>query len=311
MPTAGYLWVEGTYLHYIDASGVERGQQGTTTGATGTAGYFWIEGYNIHYIDASGNERYLPYSLIGGAGTQGYIWVENTDDTSWIHYINETTGVETKWHTDTAFSNVAHVNTAFSNTAHSDVTHSNNSTAYSDFTDCFLAGTKISMANGSSNKIEDIKIGDRVLSFYNENKLTSASVSKLFSRLADYYYRLKTENHEVNVTGKHPFYTGEGFKKIKEFSIGDKIYILENRKLVPEKIVHKELIKKQVKIYNLKVEASQTYFANGFAVHNKNPHSDNNTAHSNTAFSNVAHVNTAFSNTAHSNTAHVDEPATI
>ena len=309
MPTSGYFWIEGTYLHYIDGSGLERGQAGTTTGATGTAGYLWIEGYNIHYIDASGNERYVPYSLIGGAGTQGYLWIEG----NWVSYINETTDVKTQWHANTAHTDT-HANTAHTDT-HANVAHTDTHTdthtdsyPYSDYPGCFLAGTKISMANSSSKKVEDIEIGDRVLSFYSKNKLTSASVSKLFSRLADHYYLLKTENHEINVTEEHPFYIGEEFKRIKEFSIGDKIYVLESGKLVPEKIVHKELIKKQVKIYNFRVEESQTYFANGFAVHNKHIPSDwsnhSNVAHSNWTNS-VAHSNWTNS------VAHVDKPGLL
>ena len=276
MPTSGYFWIEGTYLHYIDGSGLERGQAGTTTGATGTAGYLWIEG-------------------------------------NWVSYINETTDVKTQWHANTAHTDT-HANVAHTDT-HTD-THTD-SYPYSDYPGCFLAGTKISMANSSSKKVEDIEIGDRVLSFYSKNKLTSASVSKLFSRLADHYYLLKTENHEVNVTGEHPFYIGEEFKRIKEFSIGDKIYVLENGKLVPEKIVHKELIKKQVKIYNFRVEESQTYFANGFAVHNKHIPSDwsnhSNVAHSNWTNS-VAHSNWTNS-VAHSNwtnsVAHVNKPGLL
>jgi cysteine-rich repeat protein len=135
---------------------------------------------------------------------------------------------------------------------------------------CFLEGTEISMADGSSKNIEDINIGDRVLSF-SEDKLTTESASKVFSSLTDYYYILKTENYEVNVTGEHPFYTGEGFRTVKELLVGDKIYVLEDGELIPEKIIHKELVKKQAKIYNLTIKGTQTYFANGFAVHNKLP----------------------------------------
>ena len=59
--TAGHLFVEGTYLHYLDENGDERRQQGYKLGATGqTASQIWIEGQNFHYIDNNGDERYLP-----------------------------------------------------------------------------------------------------------------------------------------------------------------------------------------------------------------------------------------------------------
>jgi hypothetical protein len=302
MATAGYFWVEGKYLCYIDGDGNKRGDMGSVVYGTPTAGgYLWIQVSNIYYTDAYNVVRWMNYyTTVGGSGTAGgYLWL----DGNWIYYTASSNAI-LRWHADTAHQDInhsdythtdTHSNTAHSEVAHVDVpAHDDTGGEHSDYPVCFLTGTKISMANNSSKKVEDIETGDRVLSFYNKNKLTSASVSKLFSHLADHYYLLKTENHEVNVTGEHPFYIGEGFKRIKEFSIGDKIYILENGKLVPEKIVHKELIKKQVKIYNFKVEESQTYFANGFAVHNKPPESDwddwINTPHSDTTHSDVPYA---------------------
>ncbi|GAJ16757.1 unnamed protein product, partial [marine sediment metagenome] len=51
MPTPGYVWPEGTALHFIDENGLERAEIGTLTGATGTVPCIWIEGDSIHYID--------------------------------------------------------------------------------------------------------------------------------------------------------------------------------------------------------------------------------------------------------------------
>jgi len=98
MPTAGYIWIEGVRLHYIDSSGNERSQIGTITSATGDPGYLWIEGDNIHYIDSGGDERYLPTSHIGTAPTlEGYLWIEG----DWVHYSAETDADEKYWHEDT------------------------------------------------------------------------------------------------------------------------------------------------------------------------------------------------------------------
>ncbi len=67
-----YIWVEGTYLHYIDANKAERRQQGILSGATGIEpGYFWLEGTNLHYIDAAGSERFIPISDLMGFGGIG------------------------------------------------------------------------------------------------------------------------------------------------------------------------------------------------------------------------------------------------
>lgn len=118
MPVAGYLWVEGTAVHYTDASGNERADTGTTTGATGTAGFFWIEGDSLHYIDASGDERYLPFEHIGTAPTvSGYIWIEG----NLIHYSAQTDADEKVWHTDTPHSDI-----------HNDVYSDSHTNGYSD-----------------------------------------------------------------------------------------------------------------------------------------------------------------------------------
>jgi len=104
MPTAGYIWIEGTALHYIDSTGAERADTGTQTGAVGQPGFLWIEGNNIHYIDASGSERYLTYTDGTASGaTPGYLWVENTDATrkDYLNYII-TGGTGKYWHGNTS-----------------------------------------------------------------------------------------------------------------------------------------------------------------------------------------------------------------
>lgn len=92
MADAGYIWVQGTELRYIDGNKNTRGQTGTLAGGTGTPGYFWIESNYIHYIDSSGNERYLPTTSMSGLGTAGHVWLE----ASWIHYM-KSSGGEAQW----------------------------------------------------------------------------------------------------------------------------------------------------------------------------------------------------------------------
>lgn len=58
--TAGSLWIEGDFLHYIDQNGIERAYVGTASGtSSGPAGSIWIENGYIHYIDQSGQERII------------------------------------------------------------------------------------------------------------------------------------------------------------------------------------------------------------------------------------------------------------
>lgn len=54
----GHLWIEATKLHVIDEDGDERGDEGTATGDTGPTGTVFIEDSGLHYLDeATGAER--------------------------------------------------------------------------------------------------------------------------------------------------------------------------------------------------------------------------------------------------------------
>ena len=66
MATEEDSWIEGDYLHYIDANLAERRILGATTGLTGKQpGQISINtkspmnGTKLCYIDSSGNERYI------------------------------------------------------------------------------------------------------------------------------------------------------------------------------------------------------------------------------------------------------------
>jgi hypothetical protein len=77
---AGYIWVEGTKIAYVDGNYAKRTQEGSLDGATGKiAGHLWAEGSNLRYIDSSGNERYIAGTQEGAAGKiAGHIWIEAT-----------------------------------------------------------------------------------------------------------------------------------------------------------------------------------------------------------------------------------------
>lgn len=66
--TAGHLFVEGRFLHYVDEDGYERrrmGIRGAGSGVDVSNGCpIWVEKARIHYIDASGYERFLPLTWI-------------------------------------------------------------------------------------------------------------------------------------------------------------------------------------------------------------------------------------------------------
>ena len=74
---------------------------------------------------------------------------------------------------------------------------------------CFLSGTKIDTPDGQRN-IEDLKAGDKVLSFDKESKrVVLNTVSEPFVSTRSGYYLIKTvSGREIRVTAEHPFYVG-------------------------------------------------------------------------------------------------------
>jgi len=136
---------------------------------------------------------------------------------------------------------------------------------------CFLLGTLISTADGNK-AIEDVSIGDQILSFSNfsPQSIEISKVLQIYEVQRDYFYLIKTENGEVQVTAEHPFYVGNSeFKEVADLNKEDFIYILQNGKLKTTQILDIIRINQTVTAYNLQVNAPNTFFANGFAVHNK------------------------------------------
>lgn len=75
---AGFAYVRGIYLHYLDQNGDMRRLQGTLTGNISgkEAGHIAVKNENIHFIDANGDERYAvvgsminsPNQIFNGMG---------------------------------------------------------------------------------------------------------------------------------------------------------------------------------------------------------------------------------------------------
>lgn len=131
----------------------------------------------------------------------------------------------------------------------------------------FMAGTIVSTPDGG-RKIEDLEVGDRVVSFGNDEIMESV-VSKTYKVRRDYYFDLVAGNYSVKVTAKHPFYIGNNeFKTVEELQAGDSVYVIEKNSLVKKKVTSKTKVNQIVDVYNLTVDGTNTYFAGGFAVHN-------------------------------------------
>jgi len=137
---------------------------------------------------------------------------------------------------------------------------------------CFLAGTKIAMADGTYQNIEEIKIGDLVKSYDEESReIKDGEVIDVFyhnayEMLGDYYLIL---NGELKVTINHPIYKDGEWVDAGELKIGDKVSIEDNA----VEINSIEKVYEKVPTYNFEVKTYHDYMVStqkgDILVHNK------------------------------------------
>ena len=78
---------------------------------------------------------------------------------------------------------------------------------------CFVAGTQVTMQSGFTKDIEDIVIGDMVLSYnVNEDTFVDRKVQTLLRSTTDELYTIETESSYFDgVTAEHPLSAGFEF----------------------------------------------------------------------------------------------------
>ena len=137
---------------------------------------------------------------------------------------------------------------------------------------CFTGDTLVSTEDGL-RPIEEIQAGDYVWSENTENgkkelkKVLSVSVTETTTLV-----HVTTENGTViNTTENHPFYVeGKGWCAAAELETGD-VLRTEDGEQETVKGVQTEKLDKAVKVYNLEIEGSHTYYvsADSVLVHNE------------------------------------------
>jgi hypothetical protein len=147
---------------------------------------------------------------------------------------------------------------------------------------CFIAGTKVTMADGTFKNIEDIKVGDKVKGHKENNEVIKLDPTLLADRKL---YSFNNNEHYF-FTSEHPFMTEEGWKSIKpektkerdgvelynqlkgELKIGDKL-VTDKSLIEITDIKSKEINKPDMPLYNFNVSNDNSYIADGYVVHNK------------------------------------------
>ncbi|MFA5059458.1 MAG: Hint domain-containing protein [Candidatus Omnitrophota bacterium] len=129
---------------------------------------------------------------------------------------------------------------------------------------CFLAGTAITMSNGSQKPIELVEIGDEVLSFdENTGEFKPGKVTEIFEHNSGDYLII---NGNLKVTSNHHFLSDGQWVEIGSLKTGD---VLLNNKKENEPIQSIEKMTEKVKVYNIEVDSYHNYVAGGYVAHNK------------------------------------------
>jgi hypothetical protein len=141
---------------------------------------------------------------------------------------------------------------------------------------CFIADTIITMADGSKKSIQEIKVGDRLKSVDGDN-----TVKSLLRPLLGHQDIYSINNQDAFFTANHPFLTTQWWKSLDPDTTKKEIPDLEVTKLVIGDVLITENDKvfimsigksssdSSTQLYNFELDGDHTYFANGFAVHNK------------------------------------------
>ena len=124
----------------------------------------------------------------------------------------------------------------------------------------FVAGTLIITEDGEK-PIEEIQIGDKVLS---QNVETGEKgykeVKRLYIKEIDTLVHLKINGEEIDTTENHPFWVvGIGWIAAGNLRVGDKV-LLKTGEISTVESITVEKLDKPVKVYNFEVEDWHTYF---------------------------------------------------
>lgn len=147
-----------------------------------------------------------------------------------------------------------------------------------DDSSCFIAGTMVRMSDGTSKLIEDIVIGDQLEGMSGVvNTVVALDQPKLGTRLL-----WSINGTGYFVTSEHPFMTQEGWKSLSPEATAQENPNLEVLPLVVDdwldridgnmeqvETVDYAEFDSETPLYNFILDGNNTYYADGYLVHNK------------------------------------------
>lgn len=133
-----------------------------------------------------------------------------------------------------------------------------------DDDDCFLAGTKITLADGTVKNVEDVQVGDEVLSYdIAQGKYVGAKAVVSMKRVSPDYIRI---NEGLEVTPEHQFFANGEWKRADQLKEGDTLINANGQPVTIHSLV---TIQQEVPVFHIEVpDPPSTYFAGNVLVHN-------------------------------------------
>ncbi len=130
---------------------------------------------------------------------------------------------------------------------------------------CFLPGTLILMADGSQKPIEEIRVGDVILTKEDDfsSQLVKDTVVRTFEHTVGEYLVI---NGSLRVTPIHRIFVNGAWKTAGEVHLGDWFLDSRGRQVF---VTSLEKTYNRVKVYNFETQRLHTYFADGIYVHNE------------------------------------------
>jgi hypothetical protein len=134
---------------------------------------------------------------------------------------------------------------------------------------CFIAGTMVKLNDGSDVAIEEVKIGDEILTYNEElGKNEKGIVGDLKKHTVDSVIRLTLDNENIILTtSEHPFYVEGKWITASKLQPLDVCLKSDGSESIISTV---DVLEESHEVFNLlNVEPTHTFYVNGILVHNK------------------------------------------
>jgi hypothetical protein len=134
-----------------------------------------------------------------------------------------------------------------------------------EYNSCIIKGTPISTRTGHK-PIEDLNIGDEVLSRTKSGEIAIGTVTDVRSALVIDHLNVRLEGGvELSCTGEHPIAVGNQWIRAKLLRPGDEVPCIDQTR----RVIEIKTVSQQTTVVDITVEPHHNFFADSVLVHNK------------------------------------------